>query len=186
MGLIELLVAMMIIAIALLALVAGYDSAAVSLHDSARKTTASALANRQMELYDSLPFSSIGLDATTTANVGDPTNPAYDSLYATNSILDGVWDTDPVTGVQTEEPSGTVNDVTIDGCGSTPQCSPIQLVTAPDHHQYRIETFIVDRANNTAIRWTERVVTVIVRDAQVSGDPEILQLTAGFDRGPGS
>jgi Tfp pilus assembly protein PilV len=184
MGLIELLAAMLIVTIALLVLVAGYDSAALSLYDSGRQTTASSLANQQMELYQSLPFASLGLDETTVDAIGNSTNGAYDSLYTNNSILDGGYVTDPGTGVVTQLPSGTVNDVTISGCGSTPQCSPVQNVTAPDGHRYRIETYIVDRGWFTGIGWTLRLVTVVVQNAQLDGDPEIMQLTAGFDRGP--
>jgi Tfp pilus assembly protein PilV len=181
---IELVTAMVVLAIALLALMAGYDSAFVSLHKAASKATAAKLANSQLELYSAVPFDSIGLDQATTDAVGDSSNGAYDSLYTTNDLLAGDWVTDPVTGVQTQEPSGTVNDVEISGCGSTPDCLPVQTVTGPDGHSYRIETYIRDRANSPGIRWTERVVTVVVQDAGTAGDPEIVRMTTAFDRGP--
>ena len=38
--------------------------------------------------------------------------------------------------------------------------------------------------NNVSIRWTVREVTVVVQDAQVAGDPEVLRITTAFDRGP--
>ena len=59
-------------------------------------------------------------------------------------------------------------------------------MTGNDHHSYRVETFIVDQSNDTtsSIRWTERIVTVVVRDARTSGTPVIVELTSGFDRGP--
>jgi prepilin-type N-terminal cleavage/methylation domain-containing protein len=183
-GMIELLAAIMILSIALLALMAGYDSAFVSLHSSAQKSTAVTLGNGQLELYRSLPYASVGLDDTTTQAVGASTNPSYDSRYATNALLDGDWSTDPVTGLLVQAPSGTVNDVTFTGCGSSPQCLPIQTVTGSDGHHYRLETFIRDRPNSTGIRWTERVVTVIVRDASLSALPEIVRISTAFDRGP--
>jgi len=166
-GLIELMVAVTILTIALLALAAGYDSAFVSLHKSSQKTVANELADRQLDLYRALPFASIGLDETATTGA--------DALYSTNSILDPV---------QTGDPSGVANDVTITGCGTTPNCLPVQTVTGSDGRQYRMETFIRDRDNLTAIRWTERVVWVVVRDAAASGEPEILRLSTAFDRGP--
>lgn len=187
-GLIELLAAMTVLSIALLALLAGYGTAFVSIRSSSLKVTAAALANQQLELYRSLPYDSIGLDTATTTAIGDSGGGSYDSVYATNPILDGAFVTDPVTGAVSQLPSGTVNDVTIDDCGSTANCLPVQTVTGNDSHSYRIETFVVDQANDTtsSIRWTERVVTVFVRDAAVSDMPELVSVTSGFDRGPTS
>ena len=82
MGLVELLAAMVILSIALLALLAGYGSAFTSLRLASQKTTATQLANSQMELYRALPYGSIGLDATTTGDIGDVTSPNYNALYS--------------------------------------------------------------------------------------------------------
>jgi type II secretory pathway pseudopilin PulG len=181
---IEVMVAMLVLTIALLALMAGYDSAFVSLHNASEKAVASKLANQQLELYTALPFASIGLDQTTTDAVGNPANGAYDSLYATSDLLSGDFVTDPDTGDVTQNPSGTVNDVEISGCGSAANCLPIQVVTGSDNRQYRIETFIRDEANSPSIRWTERVVTVIVRDQKTM--TELVEMSTAFDRGPSS
>jgi type II secretory pathway pseudopilin PulG len=167
--LIELTVSMVILTIALLAIMAGYDSAFVSLRRAGKQAAATKLANRQLELYSALPFASIGLDQTTTQSAGDPANGAYDAMYATNDLLGG---------------AGTGTEVLIDGCGSAPNCLPIQTVSGPDGHRYRIETFVIDRPNSTGISWTERDVTIVVRDAQASGLPEIVRLSSAFDRGP--
>src|SRR5215813_2252056 len=59
MGLVELLAAMTVLSIALLALLAGYGSAFVSLRLASQKTTASQLAASQMELYRALPYGNI-------------------------------------------------------------------------------------------------------------------------------
>ena len=181
-GLIELLAAMAVLSIALLALLAGYGSAVSSLRATSLSSTASGLADGQMELYRALPYASIGLDAATTTAIGDSSSGSYDSLYATNPLLDGAFVTDPVTGVVSQLPSGTVNDFTIADCGATPQCLPVQTVTGNDGNPYRIETFIVDEPT-ASIGWYERVVTVVVRDANVSGMPVLAQLSSGFDRG---
>lgn len=185
-GLIELMAALVVLTIALLALAAGYDEAFISLHKASQKTVAAELADKQLELYRALPYDSIGLDATATADVGTVGNADYDALYANDPILAGDFVTDQQTGVTTQLPSGTVNDVT-GTCGTAPNCLPIQTVTGTDGRSYRIETFIRDRtdpANNTGIRWTERVVTVILQDAETAGDPELLRITSAFDRGP--
>lgn len=182
--LLEVVAAIAIISIALLALMAGYDSAFLSLHRSNQQSVASTLANQQLELYRSLPYASIGLDAARTTAVGSVSDPLYDSLYATNSILDGAWSTDPITGEPVQAPGGTVNEVTIAACGTTaPNCLPIQTVTGPDGRSYRIETFVRDDVNSSSnIRWTTRDVTVTVRDPSTTGDPKILSMQTGFDR----
>jgi type II secretory pathway pseudopilin PulG len=169
-GLIELLAAMIVLSIALMALMAGYDSAFLSLHKSAQKTIASTLANQQLELYNALSYSKIGLDATTLAGIQTPGG-SYDATYvADEASLDN-----------------TANDadVTIVGCGSTANCLPIQTVTGSDGRSYRLETFVRDITNTSVsnISWTTREVTVIVRDPSATGSPEILRLTTAFDRG---
>jgi type II secretory pathway pseudopilin PulG len=208
MGLVELLVAMLVLTIALLALLAGYGSAFTSLRLASQKTTASELANSQMELYRALPFGSVGLNDATINDIGDDSSSDYNALYSEDSALDGVVDTN---GVQA--PSGTVNDVTITSCddlptgfasgticcpgtnpppsGSSPlpsaSCSPVQTVTGNDHHSYQIESYIVDTqalSTTTGVSWTERVVTVVIRNPEAAGDPELLRISSAFDRLP--
>lgn len=177
---VELTVSIVILTIALLAIMAGYDAAFVSLHKAGNQAIATKLANQQLELYGALPFAQIGLDQATTQAVGDSTNGAYDSVYATNPLLDGT--TDPNTGITS--PSGTVNDVTVVGCGTAANCLPVQTVTGTDGHRYRVETYIRDEPNATGISWTERNVTIVVQDAQAAGTPELVRLSSAFDRGP--
>jgi type II secretory pathway pseudopilin PulG len=187
MGLVELLAAMVILSIALLALLAGYGSAFASLRLSSQKTTATELANSQMELYRALPYGSIGLDATTTGDIGDVTSPNYNALYSLDPALDGAIDT---SGVQA--PSGTVNDVGIQNCATiapAQACAPVQTVTGNDHHQYDIYSFVVDtQALNlsTGLSWTERVITIVIRNPEVTGDPELLRISSAVDRLPAS
>lgn len=174
--LVELVVATIVLSIALLGLMAGYDSAFVSIRKANQKSAAAALANVQLELYASLPFAQIGLDEAQTDAIGDSTSPSYDSLYATNPILasDGSY----VNGVV--EPDGTFNDVKW-SCGSTSNCLPVQTLTGSDGRTYRVETFIRDVVEGTSdISFKVRNVWVIVRDPSQSGDPELLQLHTAF------
>jgi type II secretory pathway pseudopilin PulG len=187
MGLVELLAAMVVISIALLALLAGYGSAFVSLHLSSQKTTATQLANSQMELYRALPYSSIGLDEATVNDIGDDSGADYNQRYSEDSALDGAVDT---SGVQA--PSGTVNDVAITNCtdvSPAAACAPVQTVTGQDHHSYEIDSYVVDLqtpATTTGVSWTERIVTVVIRNAEADGDPELLRISTAFDRLPAS
>lgn len=187
MGLVELLAAMVVLTIAILALLAGYGSAFVSLRLASQKTTATELANSQMELYRSLPYGSIGLDADTVNDIGDDSGSDYNALYSEDSALDGAVDT---SGVQA--PSGTVNDVAIQDCSTVaPEqaCEPIQTVTGNDHHRYDVYSYVVDlqaESTTTGVSWTERVVTVVIRDPEKTGDPELLRISSAFDRLPAS
>jgi type II secretory pathway pseudopilin PulG len=187
MGLVELLAAMAVLTIALLALLAGYGSAFTSLRLASQKTTASELANSQMELYRALPYGSIGLDDATVSTIGDDTSPSYNALYSEDGALAGAIDT---SGVQA--PSGTVNDVTLANCSSVAPaqaCAPVQTVTGNDHHSYQIESYVVDlqaASTTTGVSWTERVVTVVVRNPEAVGDPELLRISSAVDRLPAS
>src|ERR1700688_633938 len=72
-GLIELVVAVVVITVAVLALMAAYDEGLVSLHKSARTNAAATLAETQLELYGALPYASIGRSSSllTTAKASD-------------------------------------------------------------------------------------------------------------------
>jgi prepilin-type N-terminal cleavage/methylation domain-containing protein len=170
-GLIELIAAMAVLSIALLALLAGYGAAVVSLRASSQKTTASAIAGAQLELYRALPYASIGLDADAVTAAE-----ANDTLYSADH-----------TSLDDPNPISAGVDSTIAGCGTSPQCTPIQTVTGADHNTYRVETFVrdVQDQNSSSITWTERVVTVIIRDPRVTGTPIILEVSSAFDRGSG-
>jgi len=159
-GLVELLTAMVIVSVAVLALMAAYDQAFFSLHSSAKTSSAALLANNQLELYGALPYASIGLDASSLASAE-----ASDPYYASDeSSLSGA----------------TGTDVTISGCGGSPQCLPVQTVTGSDGKTYRLETFVRDV---TVSSITERVVTVLARAASVSGSPQVVTMSTAFDQG---
>ncbi|MGH3008502.1 MAG: type IV pilus modification PilV family protein [Gaiellaceae bacterium] len=160
---IELTVAIVLITIALLALMAAYDQAFFSLHSSAKTSSAGLVAETQLELYASLPYSSIGLDSATRT-----TTKSSDANYSTDeAALPG---------------SGT--DVTISSCGSSARCAPVQTLTGSDGRSYKLETFIraIAPAGST---WTEKVITVIVRDMSKSGSPQVFEEQTAFDHGPG-
>ncbi len=162
---IELMAAVMIISIALLALMGAYDQSFFSLHSSAKTSAASQLGENQLELYASLPYASIGLDATTLATVK-----STDPNYSTDETAL------PVAGT----------DVTISGCGTSAQCSPVQTLTGSDGHSYKVETFVRLLSNPSATGWSEKVVTVIVRNLSATGSPKVFRVQTAFDQGPSS
>jgi len=197
MGLIELVAAMVVITIALLALMASYDQAFFSIHAAARKTAAASLAETQLELYSAIyvpqkTATSTTLTSTTVTTTQASTFPSIglsSSLVTTAKASDAFYGTDEASLT----PAGTT-EVTNAACTTTaPQCMPVQTaVTGSDGKTYRLETFIRDISQTltcqgqttTCGTTTERDVTVIVRDPNVSGTPVVYQVTGAFDQGP--
>jgi Tfp pilus assembly protein PilV len=75
-GLVELVIAMAILNIGLLALVAAFNSGAVAVKRSARVSTGTALADRQMELYRALTYGDIRLAADYNETLYNASRPA--------------------------------------------------------------------------------------------------------------
>lgn len=160
--LIELIVAMAVLSTALLALIGAYSLGYFAIGSAGQTSAAGLLANNQLELYSELPYASIGLDATTLTSVQ-----ANDATYSTDeAALPG---------------SGT--DVTISGCGSAAQCQPVQTLTGADHKSYKLETFIRLLPNPQITSRSEKIVTVVVRNASATGTPIVLKMQTAFDQG---
>src|SRR5689334_23276241 len=78
-GLIELLMAMVMLNIGILAIVAAFNSGMLALNRASRISTASALADSQMEVYRAITYNAIGLDSTSLGSV--------DNTYKCDSAL---------------------------------------------------------------------------------------------------
>jgi prepilin-type N-terminal cleavage/methylation domain-containing protein len=140
-GMVELVAALSIMSIGILALVAAFNSGALALQRSARVSTATVLAERQLELYRGMSWEQIGLAADSA-----------DSLYAAN------W---PYQTAPAAPKELSCTDAGL------PECMPIQTVTGPDGRSYRVDTYIVQHAfanqGGSALR-PVKVVRVLVRD----------------------
>jgi Tfp pilus assembly protein PilE len=147
-GLIELLMAMTILNIGILATVAAFNSGIVALRHAGKVSTASVLADKQMELYRSLTYGSIALDSSSIpASAPYNSDPAWASVQVTTTCTTPLPD----------------------------ECNASRTTTGPDHHTYRIDTYIVN--NNPLTTYTPpagsphaaarslRTVTVVVRDS---------------------
>src|SRR3954469_1755694 len=83
-GLVELLIAMTVMAIGISGIVAGFSSGIVALNNASHAGTAGTLADRQMEAYRALAYPSVRL-TTPGSPTPDSTytgDPAYDSTNA--------------------------------------------------------------------------------------------------------
>src|SRR5712691_8762069 len=77
-GIVELVVAVVVITVALLAIAAAFETGVISIRAAANRTIAAKLANAQVERYAALAYTSIGLDATTFTNTKTSGNASYD------------------------------------------------------------------------------------------------------------
>jgi Tfp pilus assembly protein PilE len=139
-GLLELLMAMTMLNIGILALVAAFNSGAVALQRASRVTTASALADAQMELYRALTYSAIGLSSTSVN--------ATDTLSRSDSVLGG----------------SISNDLTAASCTGSPlpnQCVASRTATGADHRTYRVDSYVT--ATTPANGRAMKLVTIVVR-----------------------
>ena len=133
-ALIEMLAAIVIINIGLLGILLALNSGMVTLRRSAESSTASAVADRQVERYRAIAFASIFLDTTSLA--------ATDSTYQTDSAYSA------------SQVSQTCSPLVA-------ACAPSQTVTGPDGRSYRVDTYVVwtTPTGGSAVKQ----VTVVVR-----------------------
>jgi Tfp pilus assembly protein PilV len=156
MGLVELLIAMTILAVALLAIVAAFSSGALTLQRAGQTSTASALANAQMETYRALKYADIRLEPTSIPPSGDP----YQSDVAYTCC--GAQVTSSCTATSWPDP-----------------CDASQTPTAPDNRAYRVDSYVVNETPSGGRPLKK--VTVVVRD----GDDltkTLVRTSSKFDR----
>jgi type II secretory pathway pseudopilin PulG len=159
-GLVELLIATLILNIGLLALMAAFVSGSTTVRRASRTSTASMLADTQLELYRALTYGSIALDPLSVpASAPYTTDSAYVSTQVTLTCALGTYT-------------------------SYPQCNASRTVTGPDHGAYRVDTYIVSRTptNGRAIK----SVTVVVRDSSNLSGPPLARAATSFDQSTGS
>jgi len=133
-ALIEMLAAIVIINIGLLAILLALNSGMVTLRRSAESSTASAVADKHVEGYRALAFASIFLDPTSLAATDSTYQ--FDSAYSASQVI------------QTCSPLVAA-------------CTPSQTVTGPDGRSYRVDTYIVSTTPTGGS--PVKQVTVVVR-----------------------
>ena len=151
-AMVEMLIAIVVINVGLLTILFALTSGMTTLRRSAESSTASALADKQLEKYRAVTFSSVFLDTSSLSS----TDSTYqsDSSYSATQVSQTCT---PLTAV----------------------CTPTQTVTGPDGHSYRIDTYIVyvTPAGGTAVKQ----VTVVVRKSGSTTALARVVSTAGVD-----
>ena len=157
-GLIELLIAMVILNVGILAIVASFNAGIITLNRASRVTTAAVLADQQMELYRAITYDSIRLASATI----------------------------PVTAPYTTDPAYGVTQITTPSCGAVPsypnECTATRQATGADGKLYRINTYIV-QTTPTGGR-PVKLVTVVVRD-EADQNRVFVRQASSFDQSTG-
>lgn len=154
----ELVIAMTVLNVAILALVAAMNSSALAISRASQVATATSLADAQMELYRALTYTLIRLDDTTLAADDDSTytgEPAYDPAMEIDNGLSNATCGNPLPR----------------------ECDPVRVVTGSDGRSYRIDTYILAQPSAAAGR-DVKVVTVVVRD---NADPNTVYVRQRSD-----
>ena len=151
----ELLMAMVMLNVGILALVASLSSGTRALQRAGKVSTASVLADSQMELYRGLTYCAIAFDQTAWNSAKTDPNYTADPAYPGSTAT---------VASDCTNPGSTALIPKLATCASGHnECMPIRTVTGPDNHRYRVDTYLVlttPSSGRPVIR-----VTVVARDA---------------------
>lgn len=154
---IELLASLTVLNVGILAIVAAFNSGAITLRRASQISTAAALADQQMERFRAITYGAISLDTTSVAAAAAPygSDTAYNASQVTATC------------------SPLVNE-----------CTPVRTISAaasPDHRAYRVDTYIVFETP-TSGRALKKV-TVVVRDGATMA--ALARASSTFDQSTG-
>jgi Tfp pilus assembly protein PilV len=155
-GLVELMISLVVLNVGILAIVAGFNAGALALLRATETSTASTLADKQLELYRAITYPAISLSTT-----------AVDATYTGDVAYPGTR----VTGACTSPVADS--------------CVPTRTVTAaqsPDGRPYRIDTFIIRYTPTANGREIKRVTVVVRRPSPLK---VLARLNSNFDQSTG-
>src|SRR5262249_19300934 len=96
-GLVELMIAMTVMAIGIAAIVSGFSSGILAVSRASQTSTAGPLADKQMEAYRAIPYKSIMVTPTSDSTyAGDPA--IAPPLFALTTTTSPGWSTDQYDG----------------------------------------------------------------------------------------
>jgi Tfp pilus assembly protein PilV len=186
----ELLMAMTVMAIALTALVMVFTTGLFTTRKASQTTTATFLADAQMEAFRAMTARDIGIDlsaGTVAALDSTYTNDAACAKAAVTCASNGVAATETGPTGATPHTCTAINA----WYPNTLPCTPSRTINStstpasPDGRSYRIDTYVVQLAaivavGSTPAERTRKQVTVVVRDSnQLSG--ALVRETSIFD-----
>src|SRR6476659_7381813 len=170
-GMLELLMAMVMLNVGILAVVAAFSSGNAALYRANRISTSGALANKQMEAYRGLKYDNIVfVTSEWTSAIADSTYTG-DTVYQQNMAS-------PVA------PKALV--ATVSTCPANvpaTACDPSYTTTGADHRSYRVDTYLYFDTPTSGNQL--RAVTVVIRDPNSLTRP-VARVSSTFDPSTGS
>jgi prepilin-type N-terminal cleavage/methylation domain-containing protein len=115
--LVELLIAMVVLTVGILALIAAYSSGYLALSRATRVSSARLIADQQMERYRALQYSAIRLNTTCGTSCTEDATFTGDTTYSSAAQVTGCSTTDST-------------------------CLPTQTKTGPDGKSYRLDSYV--------------------------------------------
>ena len=149
----ELLMAMVMLNVGILAVVAAFSSGNAALYRASRISTAGALANKQMEAYRGLKYDNIVFVTSEWTSAIANSTYTGDTVYQTNML-------NPVA------PHALV--ATVSTCPANvpaSACDPSYTTTGADHRSYRVDTYLYFDTPTSGQQL--RAVTVVIRNPDV-------------------
>jgi len=146
----ELLMAMVMLNVGILAVVAAFSSGNAALYRASRISTAGALANKQMEGYRGLKYDNIVFVTSEWTSAIANSTYTGDTVYQTNM-------NNPVA------PHALV--ATVSTCPANvpaSACDPSYTTTGADHRSYRVDTYLYYDTPTSGQQL--RAVTVVIRN----------------------
>ena len=146
----ELLMAMVMLNVGILAVVAAFSSGNAALYRASRTSTAGALANKQMEAYRGLKYDNIVFVTSEWTSAIANSTYTGDTVYQANM-------SNPVA------PHALV--ATVSTCPANvpaSACDPSYTTTGADHRSYRVDTYLYYDTPTSGQQL--RAVTVVIRN----------------------
>jgi prepilin-type N-terminal cleavage/methylation domain-containing protein len=170
-GMVELLCAMGVMSIGILAVFGMFQSSTIAVKRASTVSTAAALADSEMENFRAVTFETIGISSAALGGV--------DSTYTADAAYRAI-----------STPTNQVNSaVVVTACPAVP-CSatqPTRTVAGADGKNYRVDTFItweaVTSGSGVAGR-NVKLVTLVVRDSTTNR--VYARVASSFDLSTGS
>ena len=181
-GLVELLIAMVILTVGVGALLTLLAAGSVSLQRSDQTGTALTLAENQIELYRGVSFPYIRLSANALASV-PAGSPYFTANSSDSSIPPGTSASQALDTTSGNQPCTAAETTTV--FPALALCAPVQTVTGPDHRSYEIDTYITPCPSGSitscpASADPVKQVFVVVRDAIKAGTPIVARDASTF------
>jgi Tfp pilus assembly protein PilV len=176
--LIELMIAMVILAVALTALLGLLVSALLSIQRASVRGTATSIADQRLELYRTLAYSNIRLNASAVTGLGATS--AYVTAHSSDSSIPSATGEVVCGGT---DPDGNAEVA----CVASPPTETLPVLThqqGADKRLYEVDTYISYVAAGSTGR-TSKQVMVVVR-AEWNALKIVGRASSTFDRSTGS